>query len=253
MTLQADDLVIAYNRMGRAIDNEVIANGSGEVLMSLLDNETRIRGRMTVEVAGALSVSGDMFIETRSDANAATVTLTDGSSVSVNQLIFGGAGIQAALGSSSVGASLSDVDVAVVLSTERNAGSSSRRWLSAQALVGGATVQGYALADLQSAQLQLNSELQAGTLLLAGTRAVIDWNGPANNSQTLVAISPDQSLAFNQGQRVFNLDVNGRMALGPASLSGQFAIALESSAQGDKAWRIDASGVDLALPCATSA
>ena len=247
VTLQADDLVIAYNRMGRAIDNEVIANGSGEVLMSLLDNETRIRGRMTVEVAGALSVSGDMFIETRSDANAATVTLTDGSSVSVNQLIFGGAGIQAALGSSSVGASLSDVDVAVVLSTERNAGSSSRRWLSAQALVGGATVQGYALADLQSAQLQLNSELQAGTLLLAGTRAVIDWNGPANNSQTLVAISPDQSLAFNQGQRVFNLDVNGRMALGPASLSGQFAIALESSAQGDKAWRIDASGVDLGL------
>jgi hypothetical protein len=247
VTLQADDLVIAYNRMGRAIDNEVIANGSGEVLMSLLDNETRIRGRMTVEVAGALSVSGDMFIETRSDANAATVTLTDGSSVSVNQLIFGGAGIQAALGSSSVGASLSDVDVAVVLSTERNAGSSSRRWLSAQALVGGATVQGYALADLHSAQLQLNSELQAGTLLLAGTRAVIDWNGPANNSQTLVAISPDQSLAFNQGQRVFNLDVNGRMALGPASLSGQFAIALESSAQGDKAWRIDASGVDLGL------
>ena len=246
VTLQADALSIAYNRLGRALENEVIATGSGDVLMTLADNETRIRGHMAVEVAGVLSVSGDMFIETRSDANAATVLLSDGSTVSVNQLIFGGAGVQAALGNSTLGASLRDLDMAVVLSTERNA-SAPRQWISAQALVGGATVQGYALADLRSAQLLLNSELVAGELVLGGTRPVIDWNGADDSGQTTVAIAPDQNVSFAQGGQVFELAVDGRMAFGPASLSGQFDIALEASAQGERAWRIDANGVDLAL------
>ncbi|MFM8548802.1 MAG: hypothetical protein ACKODB_14535, partial [Betaproteobacteria bacterium] len=245
VTLDAQELSIAYNRLGRALENEVVATGSGDYAMNLLDNETRVRGRMNVEVAGALSVSGDMFIESRSDANAATVTLTDGNSVSVNQLIFGGAGISGSLGNSTVGASLRDLDIAVVLSTERGAGT--RRWISAQALLGAATVQGYALADIRSARLLLNTELVNGALELSGTRSVSDWNGPADSASTAIAISPDQSLSFAQGQRTFKLDVDGAMAFGPASMSGQFNIELDQSAQGDRAWHIRATNVSVGL------
>ena len=82
------------------------------------------------------------------------------------------AGIAAALGNSTVGASLSDVNMAVVLSSE--VGGSARRWITSKAAVGGATLQGYALADISSASLNVNGQLVGGALIL-GAVLVAEW------------------------------------------------------------------------------
>jgi hypothetical protein len=94
LDLQANQMDIRYNRMGRVIENERILTGGEDFVLSLADNETRLTGAMVAGVTDIVEISGQMALESRTGANAATVTLSDGTSVVVDQLIIGGAAVQ---------------------------------------------------------------------------------------------------------------------------------------------------------------
>ena len=106
VTLAADNLNLRYNRLDRAVENMVIATGGDDYVLNLLDNETRLSGAINADIAGMIGLSGQMFIESRTGANARTVTLSDGSTVEVEQLILGGAGLSANVGPAGIGAEL---------------------------------------------------------------------------------------------------------------------------------------------------
>ncbi|MGI9134307.1 MAG: hypothetical protein ACR2I0_10260, partial [Rhodoferax sp.] len=246
ITLQATSIAVAYNRMGVAIENEVVATGNGNYIVNLLNNESRLRGNIQADIAGVLSVSGDLFIESRSNQS---VLLSNGSTVAVDQLIVGGVGVAAVLGNSSVGANLSGLDIAVVFSTERVSGNATaRRWLTSKASIGAASIQGYALADIRTAALNLNSQLVDGALVLGGSDPVIDWNGSDNSQSTSIAISPERSVALADGLRVVQVALDASLVLGTAKLSGAFNVVLEQSSDGaHRAWHIVASGVAVGM------
>ena len=248
LDLQANQMDIRYNRMGRVIENERILTGGEDFVLSLADNETRLTGAMVAGVTDIVEISGQMALESRTGANAATVTLSDGTSVVVDQLIIGGAGVRAAVGTAGAGAQIGDLDVALIVSTEQvGAGQTARRWITTQSVIGEASINGYALANLNEASLQINSEIKAGAVVLGSTDPVIDWNGANNDEQTDIVVSSTRSLAVDLGERVLEIGVDGGLTLGDAEMRGIFVIALEESATGQRAWRINASDVAVSM------
>ncbi|MBF0170948.1 MAG: hypothetical protein HQK87_07660, partial [Nitrospinae bacterium] len=239
LTVTADRVQVACNRLGEALENVIVATGSQEYVLNLLVDESRVRGHMTVDLAGVLSVDGEVFLESRVGQ---TVSLTDGGGdVTVDQLLFGGAGIGATLGTGAMGAALRDVEMGVVLSRETTG--SQRRWLTGKARVGGATLAGYGLAEVNIATLEINARLVNGAPVLGGTDPVVDWSA----HQLGLALSPDVSVTLDAGRRLFELMVDGAMQFGPAKVAGTFLIVMEQSAQGERAWHLVASDVEVGL------
>jgi hypothetical protein len=240
VTLSATQMRVGYNRMGAAV-NETVSTGSGSYAVSLIEGETRLRGVASASVANVLSVNGEIFVESVSGVSQ---TLSDGTTVKTDQLILGGAGINAAVGASGVGASLTNVDVAMVLSTEVVTGNATaRRWLSSHALVGGASVSGYALADIKSASLEINRNLSSDT------GPVVDWSKGAKT----VTLSASKSAVLNDAAQTFHLAVDGSIAMGPAKLGGAFDLSYQPNGAGttDDTWTLSASSVRVGVASGT--
>ena len=142
---------------------------------------------LLLSVAGVLTLDGQMFIESKQDQQ---VRLTDGNTVHVDQIILGGLGMAAFMGGSSLNAQLTATDIAVVLSTERGAGAASRRWLTSQASVGGASLQAGVDVVINSAALEVNRVLAANGDAFGAIGPVIDWNGADNTGSTAIALTP---------------------------------------------------------------
>ncbi|MGI9133846.1 MAG: beta strand repeat-containing protein, partial [Rhodoferax sp.] len=187
ITLTASSMKVGYNRMGAAVVNEVVATGAGSYTVNLVDNETRIRGTAHAAVAG-LSIDGDIFLEGRT---AQSSTLSDASTVSVDQLILGGAGLTAAFSANNQTlASLGSADLALAICTERVASGTARRWLTGVGNLGSASIFGYQLADLTAAGLNINQAIDAsGNLIETAGTAVINWSGA--NARTLALSATD--------------------------------------------------------------
>ena len=241
VTLAADNLNLRYNRLDRAVENMVIATGGDDYVLNLLDNETRLSGAINADIAGMIGLSGQMFIESRTGANARTVTLSDGSTVEVEQLILGGAGLSANVGPAGIGAELTDADAVVIFSTEL--GGAGRRWVSSVSSIEEASISGYDLADFDDARLAVNSEIVGGALLLDGTTPVIDWDATGE----AVTLLPGQSLALSGDERELSVELDGALNLGPASLRGDFSVSLDASDAGEQAWHVVARDVSIAL------
>ncbi|MEX8494681.1 hypothetical protein, partial [Sphaerotilus sp.] len=247
LTLEATRLRVAYNRMGAAV-NETVAAAGGDYQVHLIDHETRVSGHARAEVAGVLAVDGDLFVE--STDNVAQ-TLSDGRSVQTDQLTLGGSGLHALVtaGGSNLGAELSDVQLALVLSTERGATGTARRWLASEASLGAVSVAGYHLADLRSAVLKINRQLDGAGQLVESSSGpgsisvpVIDW------SRAVHSVSLDQAsnMLLDMAVPSFTLPISGALQIGDNTLSGDFAVTLTQTPAG-RSWQIDATGVDVFL------
>ncbi|MGI9132354.1 MAG: beta strand repeat-containing protein, partial [Rhodoferax sp.] len=243
VVIQASDLVIAYNRWGSDLTANV-ATASASYALNLVNNESRVRGLMHAEMGGALTIDGQMFIEAKTNQ---PVLLDDGSSVAVDQIIFGGAAVSAALGNLAVAARLSGTDIAVVLSTERLQSGTPRRWLTSKAAVGGLLIQALGEADITSASLDVNCQLGATGNALGTTGPVIDWNGASGTQSTAVALSPTQSVTLADGGTVFDVHLDGAIAFGPVQIGGAFDIALSQATDGSRSWTVNASNAHAAL------
>ncbi|WP_194164336.1 beta strand repeat-containing protein, partial [Lacisediminimonas profundi] len=239
LSLQANAMQIAWNRMGSAVSQSVeTAHGSYQV--NLLEDESRLRGDVVADIAGVLHVEGELFLESVSGA----VTLSDASTVQVEQLILGGAGIDAAIniGGSGLGASLSGVDLALVISNEQ--GGAGRRWVTSKASIEEATLAGYTLSDLRSLALDINSAIDTATSALdtAGA-AVIDWSQDART----ITLDETSSVVLDALGGRFEIPVDGALTLGGATLGGNFKLTLEQDEAGARSWRVDATGVQISM------
>ncbi|MBF0171418.1 MAG: hypothetical protein HQK87_10105, partial [Nitrospinae bacterium] len=226
VSLSAQRMELACNRMEDALETTV-ATAGGWFGMNLLKNETRLRGYASAEVAGMLAVDGALFIESQTDQ---TVTLVGGATVTVDNLVVGGAGLSAALQATGIGLTLADTDLALVLSSEKNG---SRRWLTTSGLVGSLATEGIDLAETRLALLDINRELTANG-------AVIDWS----QSPRAIALSDTKVLPVTASDARFTTMVDGVLRLGGATLSGAFEI--RRGADGGS-WEITATAVQVAF------
>jgi hypothetical protein len=203
ITLAANDLSIAYNKWGSALETSV-ATPDADYDVSLLDGETRLRGTATATLDGVLEISGELFIENLSDQ---TVILSDGTTIVVDQLIVGGADINAKLLAGGTAANplvaLSDIDIAMVYSTEDVATGVARNWVTTQANIGALSVKGYEIADLSTASLTLNKSLDVSGALSVASPVVIDW---AANAQT-ISLSDIQDLTLDAAAEIVDIDI----------------------------------------------
>ena len=218
---------------------DLVRQARSDVVIVDEGTESPITCTMQAGVSDVLDISGQMFLESRTGANAANVVLTDGSSVTVDQLVIGGAGIAALVGTAGAGAQIDDLDMALIISTE--VGGAGRRWITTQSVIGSASVNGYDLADINEASLLINSEIVGGAVVIGGTDPVIDWNGASDAEQTDIIVSPSQTLSVDVGDRALEIGVDGSLKLGGAALRGDFTIALEESTAGERAWHIVAN------------
>ncbi|MBF0309022.1 MAG: LEPR-XLL domain-containing protein, partial [Magnetococcales bacterium] len=242
LTLSADTLQIAYNRMGEAITGQVVETSAGSYTVNLLDEETRLRGEVTAAIAGLLSVEGEMFIETVANQAA---SLSDGGSVALDQLVLGGSGLSAVLGSGTVAAALADIDIAMVLSTEIVGSGTARRWLTSKARINEASINGYSLADLENADLDINRLLDGNALSEAG--AVLNWSGQQARD---IVLAEGESFLLDQAGEHLALSIEGALDMGPARLGGAFDIELKQE-NGERQWEIVASGVTVGVASGT--
>ena len=65
VTLEAENLNVRYNRLSRAVDNMIISAGEQDYVLNLLDNESRLSGEISADIAGMINLNGQMFIESR--------------------------------------------------------------------------------------------------------------------------------------------------------------------------------------------
>ena len=234
VSLSADNLIVAYNRWGSDLDVEVETAG-GTYSVDLADNETRLRGFMTVAVADVVSAQGNLFMESRIDQS---VVLTDGTTVAVDQLFIGGAGVAVTVGNDSIGANLAETDLVIAVSTERvNGNVSSRRWLAVQGVVGDASLHAGVSVEIDQAEIYLNREIVNGDVLVADGSA-IDWNGLGNGESTNLIVSDETTLRLTDGQERFELAVNGALNMGPAHIDGKFGLVLGTDEFGGQTWTI---------------
>jgi hypothetical protein len=227
--LSLNDMHVGWSRWGQDLDTTV-RTATGTYAVSLSSGEARLRGLAHANIADVLTLDGEVFIESQENAS---VTLTDGSTVSVSQLILGGAGIAAMMGTASVGAQLSGANLAVVLSTER--GGSQRRWMTAKGSLESATLQGYAMAEVSQASVEVNRILGPGGDAFGGTGPVINWSGA---KQRTVTLDDTHSVVLNDAGPVFKVSARAALQMGPAVLGGQFDIALDQQANGARTWQL---------------
>jgi hypothetical protein len=82
---------------------------------------------------------------------------------------------------------------------------------------------------------------------LSTTGPVIDWTGASNTQSTAIALSSAKTVTLADGGEVFQVAVSGALQIGPAKIAGDFNLALEQSAQGEKAWHLVASDVEVGV------
>ncbi len=202
---------------------------------------TRAKGNLTVDVMGFFQVSGGFAVEKLDSA----VTLADlpgtpdtneaKDPVAVEQLRIGASGVDAFAGvnggqANALGLALSDVDFAIVLSTEKlssTATTPARSWTSVQANVGDAAfvgVEGLTVAA-DGVTVSVNRA--------AYDTSVIDFRTGATVLN--VATGPASELAMNlDGRRGELLQVSGHMdidAFGFVQVEGDFALEKASQVQ----------------------
>ncbi|MEX8494125.1 LEPR-XLL domain-containing protein, partial [Sphaerotilus sp.] len=242
--LSASRMTLAVNHLGVALDTAV-ATADGWAGLNLLGDEFRLRGQARAVVAGAFSVQGEMFVESRP---AQAVTLSDGSQATVDTLLIGGRGLAAQVQAASVGMGLTQVDLAMVVATEQ--GGAQRRWLGSTALVGGASLSaaGFAMADVQQARFEINRALApsadaSGDTLLPLDAPVIDWSKSARGVQ----LSDSQALVLDEAAAQFALAANAVLQIGNASIGGEFQISLQRNSDGTRSWVLTASHAQVTL------
>ncbi|MEI7785530.1 MAG: hypothetical protein WCK08_14170, partial [Betaproteobacteria bacterium] len=255
ITLAADTLTLEINRADKAgtlVDfaarGLTVQTGTAAEPASLtlsMDGAqgelTRASGNLTVDVMGFFQVSGGFAIEKLDSA----VTLADLTGtpdkneaedpVAVEQLRIGASGVNAFAGvnggqANALGLSLSDVDFAIVLSTEKISSPSTtpaRSWTSVQANVGGAAfvgVDGLTVAA-DGVTVSVNRA--------AYDTSVIDLRTGATVLN--VATGPASELAMNLDGRLGELlQVSGHMnidAFGFVQVEGDFALENVSQVQ----------------------
>ena len=241
VTIAADTIALEINRAatdGSLVDfaarGLTVQTGTAQAPSSLtltLDGElgelTRASGNLAVDVMGFFQVSGGFAIEKRrSEVTLAPVNgVAD--SVAVDQLRLGASGVDAFAGVSggsanALGLSLSEVDFALVLSTERSGApqAAARHWTSLQATVGSAGlvgVEGMTLAA-DGLSVAVNRAASDGSLVdyRAGATALSVATGPASE----LALSLD-------GRRGQLLEVSGHLDIdlfGFVQLEGELAL-----------------------------
>ena len=242
LTLSAQRLQVSINRSGAAIDRS-IATPTGWLQLAQRDSETRIRGYGTVGVGDWFSAEGDVFLESRQNQ---TVTLSDGSSATVNMLMVGGSGLSASV---NAGASLalSGVDLALALSTET--GSSTRRWLTSTATLTGASIDAAAQATVQMGMLDINRQLTStGALYDANDEKVINWRPAADSAGLPLVINDTTALVLDTQASRLATAIQGQLSIGGASISGIFhVVRIPASGQSQPAWAVLASNASVAL------
>ncbi len=224
IALTATDLRVGYNRWGADLAMDV-ETPSDVFQLDLIDNETRLSGQMTATVAGALEISGQLFIENREDQ---TVVLEDGTTVATDQLILGGQDISIEMGPDGAALSLTDVDVAMVLATSR--ADNTKQWLTLQGSLGGASIAGNQLARINSAEIQINRALSGGTFA-AATDTVIDWDA----APLAIALTPTEITTFAMDDHTFVMPIDAVLEVGGARLSGAFTVSYDATAD---AWSV---------------
>ena len=246
INLSATDMKVSYNRLGQAVSGLVVQTGGADYVVDLLDNETRISGQATAEVAG-LGLSGNIFIEVREDVVS---QLIDGSgstsAVTVDQTIIGGSNlsVEYSQGGTSY-AVIGDANIAVVLSQDIS--DSSERWVSATGSLGSINVLGTDISNIKNAELVLNQKISAaGNLIEDSNATVLNW---ANDAQTFVLSARDtaKTAIIDMGDRRWELPVSGAVDFGASRLSGSFIIVLDRNENSARVWDISAQDVTISV------
>ncbi|MEN9773246.1 MAG: hypothetical protein RL322_316, partial [Pseudomonadota bacterium] len=182
-----------------------------ELTLAAAEGElTRVKGNVKIDLFGFVQAEGSFGIESKSGQvrvsdNPDTSADESAAPITVDMLLFGGTGLSGFAGvnggrSDATGLSLSGVELGVALYTEKlAAGSTSapRRWTSAQASVGSASVVG--ITDLTLSVNTLSVEINRA----ATDKTVIDYSrtDPANASSvrktaTVINTGPADTLAL---------------------------------------------------------
>ncbi len=235
LTLDATALTVAYNRWGDDLAQDV-ETGQGAYSLDLKDNETRLRGQMALDIAGVVSASGNLSLEMTEDQS---MTLTDGSSVTVDQLLIGGVDLAAGLGAGPVEATLRETDVALIIASE-DAGLE-RRWIAGTAAVGGASIAAGVELEVTTASLEINRQLASDGSLMGDGAPVLDFSALAGGGLD-IDVTETRTLTLASDRERLALDLTGSLVFGPARLSGQFGLEVVTEV-GGSSWEIVASNV----------
>jgi len=197
LTLSGDTLSVQVNVAaadGSVIDYAAqaltVATGTGSSLALDMDGGAgtlrRASGHLALEVFGFLQAEGGFALESRSS----TVTLADGSSVSVDLLALGADGVDAFAGvdggsAAAMGLALTDVDVAVALMREHGG---TRSWTSAFARAASAGLIGVEGVTVTGESLEV-------VVNRAGTAG--DEVADLSAAPLTVATGPDSSVALD--------------------------------------------------------
>jgi hypothetical protein len=174
LNLTLSDMRLGVSNWGSALSTEVLTPGGGYA-MNLLAGEQRLSGRGSATINDVLSLSGDLFVESRPNT---TVLLSDGSNVSVDQLVIGGSNLSGSLGPSSAALGLDLAQGVLVLNSERlpsGSTASARRWLTSQGRLSGFNLAGYRPDGLEATSLTLNRSLTSSGALGSASDPVVNW------------------------------------------------------------------------------
>ncbi|NBS67262.1 MAG: hypothetical protein EBT33_23540, partial [Betaproteobacteria bacterium] len=214
LSVTVTSLTVEVNRA--ASDQTLVDYGTGKTVRSVKTGPsttteltlkasdgilTRATGNIKLDVFGFLQAEGSFGIEKRTNQTITvnTGTAATGTTVSVDELLIGGAGLSGFIGmgggtANATGLSLTGVNLGLALYTERVTGSATaKKWTSAQASVAGASFTG--ISDLSvtvtSLTVEVNRAASDQTLVDYGTGKTVRSvkTGPSSTTELTLKAS----------------------------------------------------------------
>ncbi len=209
---------VYYNPSAAGLQRELtLANGQ-RLWMELAAGQQLVSGNFSAEIDGVISFEGDLVLE----LNRTTRLLSNGQNVELLEYALYGSKVGIAIaagGSMSQGLAARDAEFALIFAKDRNTGST---FLTSRGALTSATVAGYVLENLESAQWSVNRALNLAAALPAGV--TVDWS---QTRQFLLANG--RQFVFDQVGEVLTVPVQGSLLLGDNRLSGRLAISYDRS------------------------
>ncbi|MEO0510569.1 MAG: LEPR-XLL domain-containing protein, partial [Verrucomicrobiota bacterium] len=219
--MSADDRLVDYSTQGLTISTGT----SSSITLDMNSDRGELleaSGNLEVDLFGFFTLTGSFALEKSSDS----VVLSDGDTVSVDKLTFGGSNINSFVGinggtADAVGFGLQNLDFALAILSENNVGSAAatRSWISLQA---NADSDGFTGIDGVS--------VTATALTVAINRAASDGTVVDYATESLeVATGPSTTFSLDMdGSRGELLEVSGTVTIdlfGFFQLNGDFAFS----------------------------
>ena len=199
---------LSYNPGEQALLRSVDMPDGSALVMDLVAGALQLSGRFVAQVQGLARFEGNFSLDVQKKVRL----LSNGQAVELTEYALAGSRASMSFlpgGSDQTGLGALDADLALVYAKDAFGNS----WLSSRGVAGSMVVAGYALDQLDSAQWSIN---RAVTLSSALAGVTVDWSDARR-----FVLGTGRQLLLDQVGDVFTLPIQGRIALGDNSLSGQ--------------------------------